>query len=169
MQDHTRQIAYLYAYEYGEKSRCAGFVKARTDKTRCRLDIHLRPGRFPDELSGKIYIYFHQQNRNIGIYLGDLTKEHDTLTWQGFVDTENILEKEIRLADTSGIWIICSENRVYIAQWDDTPADTRQFILYPRGGARCIRCPWLGRCERSMEDASDRRGTIYEGSHPPGP
>lgn len=155
MQERTRRIAYLYAYEYGEKSRCVGFVKASIHMNHCWIYIHLRPRHFPDDAPGKVYIYFYEQNQNIGIYLGDLTRQNDTLTWQGCVDTENILGKEIRLADTKGIWISFSENHIYAAQWDDGPADPRQFILYPRGGVRCIRCPWFGRCERSMEDASD--------------
>lgn len=169
MQDYTRLIVYLYAYEYGEKSRCAGFVKARTHGTRCWFYIHLRPGHFSDEFSGKVYIYFHEQNRNIGIYLGDLTRQNDAFTWQGCVDTENILGKEIRLTDTRGIRISCTGNRTYAAQWDDNPADMRQFLLYPKSGARCIQCPRFGHCERSMEDASDRRGAVYERSDPSGP
>lgn len=169
MLDYTRRIAYLYAYELGEKTRCAGFVKVTARDGRGQLLIHLKLSPFSEIASGKAYIYFYEQNRNIGIYLGELTRQSDALTWQGYVDADNILEKEISLNHTSGIFIRCPGNRIYAAQWDDRPANIGQFTLYPKGGVRCIRCPWFDRCERSREDAPDRRGTIYERSHPAGP
>ena len=42
MQDYRRKIAYLYAYEGGEKLGNAGFVKAEDRGGICRLAVHLR-------------------------------------------------------------------------------------------------------------------------------
>ena len=72
MQEYTRQIAYFYAYEQGRQEAAAGFVKAEVRSGRCRLGIHLnRLGRW-EQGAGRVYIYFRQQGRSIGIYLGEL-------------------------------------------------------------------------------------------------
>ncbi|MBS6397739.1 MAG: hypothetical protein KH452_11435 [Clostridiales bacterium] len=168
MQEHRRRIAYLYAYEYGEKMRSAGFVKAEERSGRCRLEIHLKTAGHPGEDAGKAYIYFCHQNRTIGIYLGDLEEKDGSLLWQGDIDCGDILGKGIGISDTKGIWIRRPGSGDFVAGWDDAPVDISRFILYPKGGQKCIRCPWFGSCERSGVSASDRRGKVYEGSHPAG-
>lgn len=168
MQEYRRQIAYLYAYEHGEKMRSAGFVKLELRGEYCRLAIHLRGYCHPGEDPGKIYVYFYHQDRIVGICLGELESRNGALEWQGSVDPENILGKGIKLAYIRGVWIRRGGDRNYVADWEDDVVDISRFVLYPKGGEKCIRCPWFGSCERSGEDASDRRGKIYEGSHPAG-
>lgn len=168
MQEYRRRIAYLYAYEHGEQMRSTGFVKAEERAGQCRLTVHLKSYCYPGEKAGKVYIYFYHHNRTVGICLGELQNLSEVLEWQGTIDAENILNKGIRFAQTRGIWIQRPGGRNYVAEWDDYPVDISRFVMYPKGGEKCIRCPWFGNCERSSEDAPDRRRTIYERSHPAG-
>lgn len=168
MQEYRRQIAYLYAYEHGEKMRSAGFVKLEIRGGSCRIRVHLKSYCHPGESAGIVYVYFHCQDRIIGIRLGALGNQNGALEWQGNLDPENVQGKGIRVADTRGIWIRRPGERHYVADWDDYPVDVSRFLLYPSGGEKCIRCPWLGNCERNNEDASDRRREIYEGSYQAG-
>lgn len=168
MQEYRRQIAYLYAYEQGVKMRSAGFVKLDTRGDKCRLAIHLKSHCYPGEPAGEIYIYFYHRDRTVGIYVGEPQNQNGALEWQGIIDPKDIFGKGIGIADTKGVWIRRPGNRDYVAEWDDDPVDVSRFVLYPKGGQKCIRCPWFGNCERSSEDAFDRRGKVYEGSHPAG-
>ena len=168
MQEYRRQIAYLYAYEHGEQVKNTGFVKAEVRGGRCRLDICLKSCCRPGEEAGKAYIYFRHGGRNIGIYLGEMKSQDGALKWQGELDPENIQDKGIRFPDTGGIWIRRSGLRDYVAEWEDDPVDVSRFILYPKGGEKCIRCPKFGRCRRNEENAADRDRKIYEGSDPAG-
>ena len=168
MEEYRRQIAYLYAYEQGEPAKNAGFVKAEVRGGRCRLGIHLRGYCRRGEDAGKAYIYFQHQDKTIGIYLGELRSQNGALEWQGLVDPENIMEKKIPFSRTRGIWIHRPGMSDYVADWEDDPLDIGQFLLYPKGGEKCIRCPKFGSCKRSGEDVSDKRREIYEGSHPAG-
>ena len=149
MQKYRRQIAYLYAYEHGEKTRSSGFVKVEIRGEICRVGIHLKSYCHPGEHAGVVYVYFDCGNRNIGIRLGELKNQNGALEWQGTLEPENILGKGVRIADTKGIWIQRSGNRHYVADWEDYPVDVSRFILYPSGGEKCIRCPWLEKCERN--------------------
>ena len=168
MQEYRRQIAYLYAYEHGRQVKNTGFVKAEVRGDRCRLGIYLKSFCHSGEKPGKAYIYFYHGKQTIGIYLGDLKEQDGVLQWQGVLDPENILDKGIRFPDTGGIWIRQAGTQDYIAEWEDEPVDVGRFILYPKGGKKCISCPRLGNCRGSVEHASDRRGKIYEGGHPAG-
>ena len=168
MQEYTRHIAYFYAYEQGRQEAAAGFVKAEVRSGRCRLGIHLnRLGRW-EQGAGRVYIYFRQQGRSIGIYLGELEARNGVLEWQGVVDPEDIQEKGVHFSDTGGIWIRSPGTGDFVADWEDHPVDVSRFIQYPKGGEKCVRCPRLGICKRSVEDAADERGKVYEGSHPAG-
>lgn len=167
MQGYRRKIAYLYSYEDGRQSSSAGFVKLEMRGDRCRLEIHLKGGGRL-EGGGKAYIYFPRRKRIVGIYLGELEEQNGRLEWQGTVDSDNIQGKKVHISETGGIWIRDLNSREYVAEWDDEPVDVSRFILYPEGGEKCIGCPKFGSCERSREDASDRRGNIYEGSSPSG-
>lgn len=169
MQDYRRQIAYLYAYEKGVKTRNVGFVKVEERAGRCRLTIHLKCYCHSGEEAGTVYIYFYHQSRIVGIRLGELQSQNGALEWRGEVAACNILDKGIRLSQTRGMWIRRPGNREYVAEWDDYPVDISRFVLYPKGGQKCIRCPRFGHCERSSEDAADERGTLYERGYPPGP
>lgn len=168
MQEYRRQIAYLYAYEQGEPVKNAGFVKAEVRGGRCRLGIHLKGYCHRGQDAGKAYIYFYHQDKTIGIYLGELKSRNGALEWQGSVDPENIMEKKIPFSRTRGIWIRRLGMPDYVADWEDDPVDTGQFLLYPKGGEKCICCPRFGSCKRSVEDDSDNGREIYEGGHPTG-
>ena len=149
MQDYRRQIAYLYAYEYGRQTRSAGFVKLEARGESCRLGIHLKSFCRQGEGTGKAYIFFGKQGYMVGICLGELKVQDGILKWQGTVDSENILGLGIRLSDTGGVWINRPKDRNYVARWDDGPVDISHLIPYPPGGTKCIGCPRLGNCERS--------------------
>jgi len=168
MQEYRRHIAYLYAYEHGMKMRSVGFSKAEERSGRLRIEIHMKSYCYPGEEAGKAYIYFYQQNRMIGIYLGNLENCNDYLEWQGLVDADNILNTGISFAQTKGIWIRRTNNRNYVAEWNDGSVDISRFALFPKGGQKCIQCPRFGNCERSRNEETDRRGKIYEGSHSAG-
>ncbi|MBR5509764.1 MAG: hypothetical protein IKV59_06905 [Lachnospiraceae bacterium] len=157
MQAYTRQIAYLYAYEYGIKKRSVGFVKYEIRGTECRMDICLKSDDGLDDEPAKGYIYFSYENRMIGIAIGDFKRRNHVLEWKGSFDPENILGKGIRMIDTKGIWVRRTGQREYIAEWDDASVDVQRFLLYPAGGIKCIRCPRLEECERNSRHASDRR------------
>lgn len=165
MQDYRRRIAYFYVYENGVQMHSAGFVKMEKRDGLCRLEIHLKKEDYP---GGKVYIYFYHQNRIVGICLGDLQSRNDAMEWKGEISAGNIMDKGIRLTQTRGVWVRGRGNREYVAEWDDYPVDVSRFVLYPRGGQKCIRCPRFGNCERSGEDAADERRTLYERSHPAG-
>ncbi len=167
MLQYRRRIAYLYAYGYGER-RCTGFVKMEERADTCRLKIHLDEWHDSEESAGTVHIYFYNRKRMIGIPLGELAGNGGALEWQGTIDPENILGKGVALADTRGIWIRCSSNRGYAAEWDDAPVDISRFMLYPEGGLKCISCPKFGSCERSGQGAADRRRKVYERSDPAG-
>lgn len=169
MQEYRRQIAYLYAYEHGQQVKNVGFVKAEVRDGSCRLGIHLKEYCRRGENTGTVYIYFYRQNRIIGISLGELRNQNGALEWRGSLDPENILEKGIRFSETSGIWIRRSVAEDYVADWEDYPVDVNRFLLYPKGGEKCISCPRFGSCKRSVEDTLDERRNVYEGSHPAGP
>ncbi len=156
MQEYRRQIAYLYAYEHGKQAKNTGFVKAEVREGRCRLGIYLKRYCYPYEEAGKAYIYFYHGTRIIGIYLGNLESQNGAFQWQGVLDPENILDKGIRFPDTGGIWIRQSGFCDCVAEWDDIPVDVSRFMLYPKGGEKCIGCPRLGRCKGSVERAPDR-------------
>ena len=168
MQEYRRQIAYLYAYEHGIKARSAGFVKMELRGESCRIYIHLKNYCYPGEDTGNIYAFFNHQNRMVGIFLGELESRNGALEWQGMVDPDNVLGKGIGISLIQGIWIRRSGNRDYVADWEDDEVEIDRFVIYPKGGEKCIRCPWFGNCERSSEDASDRRGKVHEGSYPAG-
>ena len=158
MQEYRRQIAYLYAYEQGVKMRSAGFVKVEVRGKECRMGIYLKSDcHSAGEEPGKVYVYFACYDRMIGIALGELKNQNGILEWQGSMDSENVLDKGIRMADTRGIWVRRTGQREYIAEWDDATVDVRRFLLYPAGGKKCIRCPRLEECERNNENAFDRR------------
>lgn len=168
MQEYRRKIAYLYAYEHGVQMRSVGFVKLEIRGENCRLGIHLKSYCHSGEDAGRVYIFFGRQNRIIAIPLGELKSQNGALEWQGSLEADNIQGKGIRIADTKGIWIQRSGDRNYVAEWDDYPVDISRFLLYPSGGEKCIRCPWLENCERNNEDASDGRRKVYERSHSAG-
>lgn len=168
MQDYRRQIAYLYAYEDGEKLGNAGFVKAEERAGNCRLAVHLRCYAHPGEETGTVYLYFRNRQQMIGIPIGILENRNGALEWQGNFPADNIEGKGIRFEKTRGVWIKRAGGKSYAAEWDDYPVDMSRFVIYPKGGEKCIRCPWFGKCERSGIDEADRRGTVYEGSNPAG-
>lgn len=168
MQGYRRRIAYLHEYEDGEQLRSAGFVKVEERGGVCRIDIHLKSDCPPGEEAGSVYIYFYHDRYPVGICLGELESRNGALEWQGTIDAENILDKGISFAETRGIWLRRPGYRDYVADWEDDPVDVRRFLLFPSGGKKCIRCPWFGNCERSMEHAADGRGKVYERSHPAG-
>ena len=162
MQDYRRKIAYLYAYEGGEKLGNAGFVKAEDRGGICRLAVHLRCYSRSGEDPGKVYLYFRHRQQLVGIYLGALKNRNGALEWQGTFSSDDIQGKGIRFGQTEGIWIQRPGGKEYVAEWDDYPVDISRFVIYPKGGEKCIRCPWFGKCERSSVDEADRRGTVYE-------
>lgn len=168
MQEYRRQIAYIYAYEHGEPVRNAGFVKAEVRGDRCRLGIHLKAHCQQNQDAGKIYIYFAYQDRRIGIYLGELKSRNGALEWQGTMDPENIQGKGICFAETKGIWVRRFGRQDYVADWEEDKVNTDHFIMYPKGGKKCIQCPRLENCRRSAEDVSDERRKVHERSHPSG-
>lgn len=168
MQEYRRQIAYLYAYEHGVQMRSAGFVKVEEREGQCRLTIHLKSYCYPGEEAGKAYIYFYHQDRIVGIFLGELQNLAGVLKWEGTISANNVQNKGIRFVQTRGVWIRRPGGRNFVAEWDDGPVDVSRFVLYPRGGQKCIRCPWFGSCERSGENGADRRQTVYEGSYSSG-
>lgn len=157
MQEYRRQIAYLYTYERGQQAENTGFVKAEIRDGSCRLGIHLKGARLQGQAAGKAYIYFRRQDTGIGIYLGEMENRNGAWEWQGAVDPENIREKGVRFSETRGIWIRRPGPVDYVAEWEDGPTDVERFLLYPKGGEKCIRCPRFGNCKRSMEDVSDER------------
>ena len=79
MQDYRRKIAYLYAYEGGEKLGNAGFVKAEDRGGICRLAVHLRCYSRSGEDPGKVYLYFRHRQQLVGIYLGALKNRNGAL------------------------------------------------------------------------------------------
>ena len=168
MQDYRRKIAYLYAYEGGEKLGNAGFVKAEDRGGICRLAVHLRCYSRSGEDPGKVYLYFRHRQQLVGVYLGALKNRNGALEWQGTFSSDDIQGKGIRFGQTEGVWIQRPGGKEYVAEWDDYPVDISRFVIYPKGGEKCIRCPWFGKCERSSVDEADRRGTVYEGSDPAG-
>ena len=157
MQDYRRQIAYLYTYEHGQPVKNSGFVKAELRDCRCRLGIHLKGYSRKGQDTGKAYIYFCREDTGIGIYLGEMEDRNGVLEWQGAVDPDNIQEKGVRFSETNGIWIRRPGSKDYVAEWQEGLADVSRFLLYPKGGETCIRCPRFGNCKRSMEDVSDKR------------
>lgn len=169
MEDYRRQIVYLYRYGSEIEHKSLGFIKIEIRNRRCRLEVHLKGENAKKEDKESIYLYFSCHQRTIGIYLGELLESDGILFWQGSMDICNIQGTGIRLEDTKGIWIRCGEDRDYVAAWEDAIENISRLILYPKGGERCIRCPWLENCERSTKDAADRRRDVYEGSHPTGP
>ena len=106
----------------------------------------------------------------MGIYLGALKNRNGALEWQGTFSSDDIQKGERNpfRTDRGGIWIQRLGGKEYVAEWDDYPVDISRFVIYPKGGEKCIRCPWFGKCERSSVDEADRRGTVYEGSDPAG-
>ncbi len=168
MQEYRRQIAYLYAYEHGEPHRNAGFVKAEERAGLCRLAIHLKAYCHSNEQAGKVFLYFYHRNRAVGIQVGELERRNGALEWQGSVSADNILGKGVSFDQIRGLWVRRPGGRDYVAEWDDYPVDVNRFLLYPRGGEKCISCPWFGSCERSDQDETDRGRAVYEGSHPTG-
>ena len=145
MQKYRRQIAYLYAYGHGEQLCTAGFVKAEERAGKCRIAVHLRGYCHPGEDAGELYIYFYRKNQAICIPLGKMESRNGALEWHGCMEADDILGKGICFDETRGI-----------------------RVLYPKGGLKCIRCPWFGICDRSNEDNADRKGEVYEGSDPTG-
>ncbi len=168
MEDYRRQIAYLYHYDSKIESKSLGFVKIEVRNHRCRLEVHLKEKRAKKEEKRNIYLYFSCHQRTIGICLGELLEKDGILFWQGNIDTCNIQGTGVRLEDTKGIWVRCGEDSDYVAAWEDAIEHIGKLMLYPKGGERCIRCPWLENCERSTKDATDRGRGVYEGSHPTG-
>lgn len=157
MQEYRRQIAYLHAYVHGVRMHSFGFAKAETRGMICRLSICLKGFCYPGEEAGKVYIYFYHNHRIVGIYLGSLQGQNGTFMWQGTVDSQNVLDTGIHISDTNGMWVRRPGNREYVAEWEDRPVDTARFLLYPKGGEKCIRCPRFGNCRRSTEDVYDGR------------
>ena len=90
MQDYRRKIAYLYAYEGGEKLGNAGFVKAEDRGGICRLAVHLRCYSRSGEDPGKVYLYFRHRQQLVGIYLGALKNRNGALEWQGTFSSDDI-------------------------------------------------------------------------------
>lgn len=166
MQKYRRQIAYLYAYEHGEQLCTAGFVKAEERAGQCRIAVHLKGYCHPGEDAGELYIYFYRKNQAVCIPLGKMESRNGALEWHGCMEADNILGKGICFEETRGIRVCRPGGRDYVAEWDDYPVDPARFVLYPKGGIKCIRCPWFGNCDRSNEDDADRRGKVYEGSNP---
>ena len=149
MQDYRRQIAYLYAYEYGRQTKSTGFVKLEVRGESCRLGIHLKSFCRQGEMPGKAYIFFGRRGYMVGLCLGELKAQNGILKWRGTVDTDNILGKRVGISETGGVWINRPEERNYVARWDDGPVNISRLIPYPPGGEKCIGCPRLGSCERS--------------------
>lgn len=168
MEDYRRQIAYLYRYGSKAEQKSQGFVKTEIRNHSCRIEVHLKGESARKEDKKSICLYFSCHQRTIGICLGELSEKDGILFWQGSMDISNIQGTGIRLEDTKGIWIRCGEDRDYVAAWEDAIENISRLILYPKGGERCIRCPWLENCERSTKDAADRGRGVYERSHPTG-
>lgn len=157
MQEYRRQIAYFYAYEHGQQIKGAGFVKAEVRGDRCTLGVCLKSCCRSEEESGKVYICFCRRDRIIGIYLGELKRQDGALQWQGILDAQDIQKKGIRFRDTKGVWVRQTSGRDYVAEWEDEPVDVSRFMLYPKGGEKCIGCPRLGSCRGSAEYVSVKR------------
>jgi hypothetical protein len=163
MREYRRRIAYLHAYEQGVQMRCAGFVKLEEYTDRCRLSVQLRQEACLTEEKAKAYLCFVCQNRMIGLDLGELSERAGAWCWQGEVKSSDIQEKGFGFTQTGGVWVRCGK-REYAAEWNDVPVDISRFVLYPKGGQKCIRCPRFGKCERSSMDEADRRREVHEGS-----
>lgn len=168
MEAYRRQIAYLYTYRGSQERQSLGFVKLESREDQCRLEVHLKKTLSATEEAGKIYIYFPLQDQMVGIYLGELREQNHALGWQGMIDALNIQGKGIPLSDTKGIWLVLPKDEDYVAEWEDAWVGAQKLRLYPKGGEKCIRCPWFGACERSTQDVPDRGRNVYERSHPTG-
>jgi hypothetical protein len=149
--DYRRQIIYLHACANGaeEKDRCTGFVKLEERSGHCRLDVQVRKKTFPGTTPGRVYLYFYHRNRNVGLFLGELSGRGNVYRWQGELDGENLLGKGIPLSRTAGVWVQNVDDVDYAARWNGTPVDIFRFVKYPSGGLKCMKCPKFEICERS--------------------
>ncbi len=168
MQEYRRQIAYLYEYEHGVQMRSTGFVKAEERAGECRIAVHLKGYCHANEEAGNVYLFFRHQDQMVGLRLGELESRNGALEWQGSVASADVLGKGVRFSQVRGVWLRRPGGRNYVAEWDDYPVDVSRFVLYPRGGQKCIRCPWFGNCERNGGREDDGRRAVYERSHPAG-
>jgi hypothetical protein len=149
--DYRRQIAYLYACENNAENqdKCIGFVKLEERSGRCRLDVQVRKQTFSGTTPGRVYLYFYHRNRNVGLYLGELSGMGNVHRWQGELDGNDLLGKGIPLARIAGVWVQNVNDVDYVARWSGTPVDIFHFIKYPSGGRKCMQCPKFEICERS--------------------
>ena len=84
---------------------------------------------------------FRHRQQLVGIYLGALKNRNGALEWQGTFSSDDIQGKGIRFGQTEGVWIQRPGGKEYVAEWDDYPVDISRFVIYPKGGEKCIRCP----------------------------
>ena len=166
MSDYKRFVSYIYGYKQGEKGESTGFVKVNARGGECRIWVHVRGFYTHHQEPYRVYAFKQKKEGLEGQYLGELESRNGALEWDGVTKTDSLMGG-FSLEESRGIYIE-GGNRIYAAEWDDYPVDTKRFVLYPEGGIRCICCPWFGRCEKSGVKENDRRREIYEGSTPAG-
>lgn len=149
MQDYIHRISYLYAYEYGLKTKNVGFAKLDKRGDSCRLEVRLRP--FAEHIKGrgKVYIYFYHREKLVGIPLGELEKDGSGFGWRGDLNWTDIEGTEVSLARTEGIWLKFPDGKDYVAPWLEDDVDISRWLGYPAGGKKCFYCPRFGTCEKN--------------------
>ena len=128
MSEYRRFVAYIYAYQEGEKQRNAGYVKADIREHVCRMQIQMQTGN-PVNSRFSVYGFVRVEDVILAIPLGGGDSENGNFDIRLSMGTENLNETGYHLEQIRGIWLKDEKENDYISVWDDEGIDVKKFAL----------------------------------------
>lgn len=124
-----RFIRYLYEYEQGRRMRNVGFVKVDQDDEECVVHIHGKGLRLEGEKELKIYLFFQQDGKCIGLPQGSIENVNPAVNYQLRYTKEDVGESE-NYAYIEGIIMENRSHRKYAAVWNDMPVNVNTMQIW---------------------------------------
>lgn len=119
-------IRYLYEYQQGQISRNVGFVKVERDEEQTTVHIHGKGFQLGRETELRLYIFFEEPERPVGIFQGMITNINPAVNYRLTFTGEDTGKPE-NYPKIQGIIMKSEVGRHFAAVWSDHPVHVEQM------------------------------------------
>lgn len=131
MSGFQRFVTYLNLYEENQKIRNTGFAKVEKRNEQCKIEIHMKGAGYT-AVNCPVYLYSRQNNKLMGILIGEIQIKNGIGNLQIILTSSNINQSGYSFEQVNGILIAISEKFMIASQWDEREINRSQFIVIPK-------------------------------------
>lgn len=113
-----RFVTYIYAYENGQKINNTGYAKLETRGNRGQVEIHFANGGLYRG-KGKVAFLYSENGKLIYIPIGEFAIENGVGNGLVPFQTDVLAGTDLSFSKMDGIYIVDSENGIYLSFWRD--------------------------------------------------